>query len=270
MWWGDVAHDQRGTDAFSLVYDSEPARGRPRDPRPAARDPDGRRRRDARQLVRAPLRRRAGRHGDAGRGRRHERHAPRIGARTRRRSCPASRSSSTSKCISRRGCSRRATASGSRSTTRMWPMLWPTPEPMTTELRLGSSRLDAAGRALREAPGAGFPAAREGPGVRRLSSRSRAARPRATARSPPSTATRRPAPWSRRRPTAPARAIPWGTEQSFETIRYEINDDAPADAQRDRHASHGSRAARPHAGLGRGVDVSAATAKISSTVTAGG
>jgi putative CocE/NonD family hydrolase len=24
MWWGDVAHDQRGTDAYSLVYDSEP------------------------------------------------------------------------------------------------------------------------------------------------------------------------------------------------------------------------------------------------------
>ena len=24
MWWGDVAHDQRGTDAFSLVYDSDP------------------------------------------------------------------------------------------------------------------------------------------------------------------------------------------------------------------------------------------------------
>ena len=24
MWWGDVAHDQRGTDAFSLVYDSAP------------------------------------------------------------------------------------------------------------------------------------------------------------------------------------------------------------------------------------------------------
>jgi uncharacterized protein len=24
MWWGDVAHDQRPTDAFSLVYDSEP------------------------------------------------------------------------------------------------------------------------------------------------------------------------------------------------------------------------------------------------------
>ena len=24
MWWGDVAHDQRATDAFSLVYDSEP------------------------------------------------------------------------------------------------------------------------------------------------------------------------------------------------------------------------------------------------------
>jgi putative CocE/NonD family hydrolase len=23
MWWGDVAHDQRGTDAFSLVYDSQ-------------------------------------------------------------------------------------------------------------------------------------------------------------------------------------------------------------------------------------------------------
>ena len=24
MWWGDVAHDQRPTDAFSLVYDSAP------------------------------------------------------------------------------------------------------------------------------------------------------------------------------------------------------------------------------------------------------
>jgi uncharacterized protein len=24
MWWGDIAHDQRPTDAFSLVYDSEP------------------------------------------------------------------------------------------------------------------------------------------------------------------------------------------------------------------------------------------------------
>jgi hypothetical protein len=24
MWWGDVAHDQRGSDAYSLVYDSEP------------------------------------------------------------------------------------------------------------------------------------------------------------------------------------------------------------------------------------------------------
>lgn len=24
MWWGDVAHDQRGTDAYSLVYDSAP------------------------------------------------------------------------------------------------------------------------------------------------------------------------------------------------------------------------------------------------------
>jgi uncharacterized protein len=26
MWWGDVAHDQRPTDAFSLVYDSAPLR----------------------------------------------------------------------------------------------------------------------------------------------------------------------------------------------------------------------------------------------------
>jgi predicted acyl esterase len=24
MWWGDVAHDQRPTDAYSLVYDTEP------------------------------------------------------------------------------------------------------------------------------------------------------------------------------------------------------------------------------------------------------
>jgi putative CocE/NonD family hydrolase len=27
MWWGDVAHDQRGTDAYSLVYDSDPLAG---------------------------------------------------------------------------------------------------------------------------------------------------------------------------------------------------------------------------------------------------
>ncbi len=27
MWWGDVAHDQRPTDAFSLVYDSKPLEG---------------------------------------------------------------------------------------------------------------------------------------------------------------------------------------------------------------------------------------------------
>ncbi len=118
MWWGDVAHDQRGTDAFSLVYDSGPLDGRRRDPRLPARDPDRLRRRDARQLDRAALGRRARRHGDAGRGRRHERHASHLGARRRRRSCPASRSSSTSRCISRRGCFPRATASGSRSTTR--------------------------------------------------------------------------------------------------------------------------------------------------------
>ena len=28
MWWGDVANDQRGTDAFSLVYDSAPLTGK--------------------------------------------------------------------------------------------------------------------------------------------------------------------------------------------------------------------------------------------------
>ncbi len=98
-----------------------PARGRPRDPRLAARDPDRRRGRDPCELDRAPLGRRAGRHGDAGRGRRHERHAPRTRRASRRRSCPASRSSSTSRCISPRGCSRRDTASGSRSTTRSGP-----------------------------------------------------------------------------------------------------------------------------------------------------
>ena len=70
MWWGDVAHDQRGTDAFSLVYDSEPLTERPRDPGAAACDADGRGECDARQLVRARLRRRARRHGDAGGGRR--------------------------------------------------------------------------------------------------------------------------------------------------------------------------------------------------------
>ena len=43
MWWGDVAHDQRPTDAFSLVYDCDAARRGTRNPRPAACAAAGRR-----------------------------------------------------------------------------------------------------------------------------------------------------------------------------------------------------------------------------------
>ena len=94
------------------------ARRRHRDPRLAARDADGRRRRAARQLVRAALGRRARRHGHAGGGRGDERHTPRIGARAEGARARTSPSSSTSRCISRPGCSPRAIASGSRSTMR--------------------------------------------------------------------------------------------------------------------------------------------------------
>ncbi len=80
MWFGDVAPDQRPTDAFSLVYETPPLEeeveilGLPKALLAGVR------RRAARPLVRARQRRGPRRHGDAGRQRRAERGAPRVRA----------------------------------------------------------------------------------------------------------------------------------------------------------------------------------------------
>jgi len=78
MWWGDVAHDQRPTDAFSLVYDSDALEseveilGLPRVLLKVSADAP----------VRASVRRGPGRHGHSGRRCRVQRYPPRIGSRT--------------------------------------------------------------------------------------------------------------------------------------------------------------------------------------------
>ena len=107
MWWGDVAPDQRPTDAWSLVYDSAPLDaeveilGLPR-PSPtgwyASRT----------SLRTAPLPRWPGRPSTG-------RTATRRGSRSR--SCRASCTTSTSRCTSPPGSFPRAIASASRSTT---------------------------------------------------------------------------------------------------------------------------------------------------------
>ena len=205
-----------------------PARGRRRDPWIPARDADGRRERDARQLDRAALGCRARRHGDAGRGRRHERDAP-ISAREpagdrARRAVRARHRDAFHVVGVPKGHRIRLAVNNA-----MWPMLWPTPEPMTTQLQLGHLAAHVAGRAVREAPGAGLPAAREGPGVRRGGvdrERHDLRLRRDLLRGPQSADRHRGRQGDQRLRTR----YPWGTEQVLETIRYEINDRAPADA----------------------------------------
>ncbi len=80
MWWGDVAHDQRPTDAYSLTYDSEPLAEDTGNPRPAARHARRVRRCPARQLDGAAVRRRARRHGDPSSRRGIQRQSSALGA----------------------------------------------------------------------------------------------------------------------------------------------------------------------------------------------
>jgi predicted acyl esterase len=112
----------------------------------------------------------------------------------------------------------------------MWPMLWPTPEPMTTELKLGASRLTLPVVPFEPRPVPDFLApSRDDPefaGVESLESGT------TSGYGEISSVDRNP-----QTGTVVAKATndngtryPWGTERSFETIRYEINDAAPADA----------------------------------------
>jgi predicted acyl esterase len=112
----------------------------------------------------------------------------------------------------------------------MWPMLWPTPEPMTTELRLGPSRLTlpVVPYAPRPVPDFLPPASDpEFAGVETLETGTTSGYGEISSveRNPQTGAA------AARLTNESATRYPWGTERSFESIRYEINDNAPADAK---------------------------------------
>ncbi len=229
MWWGDVAHDQRGTDAFSLVYDSEPLAedleilGLPHATLLVAANatranwfarlsdvaPDG----TVTQVAGAAMN---GTH--------------RESARSPKALVPGEPfeldiEMHFTSWVFPKGHRIRLAVNNAQ-----WPMLWPTPEPMTTELRLGASRLilPVVPFAKRPVPDflppakdpryAGYESLEGGTtsGYGEISSVDRNPQTAlAVAKATNGGGTR----------------FPWGTERTFETIRYEIKDDAPADAQ---------------------------------------
>jgi putative CocE/NonD family hydrolase len=229
MWWGDVAHDQRGTDAFSLVYDSGPLAedveilGFPRATLTVSADatranwiarlsdvaPDG----TVTQVTGAAMN---GTH--------------RVSARDPKALVPGEPfgldiEMHFTSWVFPRGHRIRLAVNNA-----MWPMLWPTPEPMTTKLELGASRLTLPVVPFEKRPVPDYlPPAKdpEFAGVESIDGGT------TSGYGEISSVDRNP-----QTGTVVARATngsgtryPWGTEQSLETIRYEINDGAPADAK---------------------------------------
>ena len=229
MWWGDVAHDQRGTDAFSLVYDSEPLTesleilGLPHATLTVAANAmranwfarvsdvatDG----TVTQVAGAAMN---GTHRDS--------------AREPKALVPGEAfeldiEMHFTSWVFPKGHRIRLAVDNAQ-----WPMLWPTPEPMTTELRLGVSRLilPVVPQAQRPVPDYLPPAkdpefadyetidAGTTSGYGEISSVDRNPQTGVVV----ATATH-----------DGGTRFPWGTERTFETIRYEIKDDAPADAK---------------------------------------
>jgi hypothetical protein len=109
-------------------------------------------------------------------------------------------------------------------------MLWPTPEPMTTELKLRDSRLTLPVVPYEQRPVPDFLPPAKDPmfaGVESIEGGT------TSGYGEISSVERNP-----QTGTVIAKATndygtryPWGTERIFETIRYEINDSAPADAK---------------------------------------
>ena len=229
MWWGDVAHDQRGTDAFSLVYDSDPLTedleilGLPHATLTVAANatranwfarlsdiaPDG----TVTQVAGAAMN---GTHRDS--------------AREPKALVPGEPFTLDiemhfTSWVFPKGHRIRLAVNNAQ-----WPMLWPTPEPMTTELRLGTSRLSLPVVPFEQRPVPDFlPPAKdpEYPGYETLASGT------TSGYGEISSVDRNP-----QTGVAVAKATneggtryPWGTERTFETIRYEVKDDAPGDAQ---------------------------------------
>jgi len=229
MWWGDVAHDQRGTDAFSLVYDSGPLEenleilGFPRAILTVAADasranwiarlsdvaPDG----TVTQVTGAAMN---GTH--------------RVSAREPQALVPGEPfeldvEMHFTSWVFPKGHRIRLAVNNA-----MWPMLWPTPDLMTTQLQLGSSRLTLPVVPFEARPVPDFlPPSKDDPqyaGVESLEAGT------TSGYGEISSVDRNP-----QTGTVVAKATngsgtryPWGTERSLETIRYEINDHAPADA----------------------------------------
>jgi len=229
MWWGDVAHDQRGTDSFSLVYDSGPLEedveilGFPRAILTVSADatranwiarlsdvaPDG----TVTQVAGAAMN---GTH--------------RKSARTPAALVPGEPfdldiEMHFTSWVFPKGHRIRLAVNNA-----MWPMLWPTPDPMTTQLQLGTSRLTLPVVPYEKRPVPDYlPPAKdpEFAGVESIESGT------TSGYGEISSVDRNP-----QTGTVVAKATngsgtryPWGTEQVLETIRYEINDKAPADAR---------------------------------------
>lgn len=229
MWWGDVAHDQRGTDAFSLVYDSAPLEedleilGFPHALLTVAANatranwiarlsdvaPDG----TVTQVAGAAMN---GTH--------------RESARDPKAIVPGEPfeldiEMHFTSWVFPKGHRIRLAVNNAQ-----WPMLWPTPEPMTTELKLGTSRLTLPVVPFEPRPVPDYLPPAENPvfaGVESIESGT------TSGYGEISSVERNP-----QTGTVVAKATnesgtryPWGTERIFETIRYEINDHAPADAR---------------------------------------
>lgn len=229
MWWGDVAHDQRGTDAFSLVYDSAPLDesveilGFPRALLTVAASatranwvarlsdvaPDG----TVTQITGAAMN---GTH--------------RVSAREPRALVPGEPfeldiEMHFTSWVFPKGHRIRLAINNAQ-----WPMLWPTLEPMTTQLRLGTSKLSLPVVPFEKRPVPDFlPPSKHDPeyagvesleggtvsGYGEISSVERNPQTGAVvAKATNNSGTR----------------YPWGTQRSDETIRYDVNDNAPADA----------------------------------------
>ena len=229
MWWGDVAHDQRGTDAFSLVYDSGPLEadleilGFPRAILTVAANatranwiarlsdvaPDG----TVTQVTGAAMN---GTHRDS--------------ARDPRAIVPGEPfeldiEMHFTSWVFPKGHRIRLAVNNA-----LWPMLWPTPDLMTTQLQLGTSRLALPVVPFEPRPVPDFLQPAKDPafaGVESIEGGTTSGYGEISSvdRNPQSGTV------VAKATNGSGTSYPWGTEKSLETIRYEINDKAPADAR---------------------------------------
>ncbi len=228
MWWGDVAHDQRATDAYSLVYDSAPLAedleilGLPLARLSVSTDADR-----ANWFVRlsdvAPdgtVTQVAG----AGLNGNHRPSAREPGPIKPGEVFPLEVELHFTSWVFPKGHRIRLAVNNSQ-----WPMNWPTPDPMTTSLHLADSTLSLPVVPFEERPVpaflppakdpelAGFETIEEGTssGYGEISSVDRNPQTgRAVAVATNGGGSR----------------FPWGTERSTETIRHEVTDGKPAEA----------------------------------------